>query len=127
MNDKALRAADYLQHILQAMERIERYTAGMDEAAFLGSELVQDAVIRNLEIVGEASNNMQRVAPAFVAQHAHVPWQVMYAMRNRVAHAYHKVDQEIVWKTVCNDLPRLRALIAAALAALSEDPTPPGA
>lgn len=54
---KALRVPDYLGHILKAIERIDRYTADMDEVGFLGSELVQDAVIRNIEIIGEASNN----------------------------------------------------------------------
>ena len=58
--NKALRVADYLGHILQAIERINRYTRDMDEAAFLNSELVQDAVIRNIEIIGEAANNVLR-------------------------------------------------------------------
>lgn len=53
--NKALRVPDYLGHIIQAIERIDRYTVGMDEVAFLNSELVQDAVIRNIEIIGEAS------------------------------------------------------------------------
>lgn len=72
----------------------------MDEMAFLASKLVQDAVIRNIEIIGEASNNIQRVSPAFAAQHDSIPWQVMYAMRNRVSHGYDKVDFEMVWKTI---------------------------
>ncbi len=55
MIDKAVRAVDYLKHILQAIERIERYTADMSEHNFLASELTQDAVIRNFEIIGEAS------------------------------------------------------------------------
>lgn len=109
---KALRAGDYLQHILQAMERIERYTQGLDEAAFLGSELVQDAVIRNIEIIGEASNNILRVAPEFASAHSEIPWRVMYTMRNRVSHSYDTVDLEIVWKTVNNDLPVLARQIA---------------
>jgi uncharacterized protein with HEPN domain len=104
---KALRVPDYLGHILKAIERIDRYTADMDEVAFLNSELVQDAVIRNIEIVGEASNNIQRVAPEFAAQHDNIPWLVMYTMRNRVSHGYDKVDLEIVWKTVQSDLPGL--------------------
>lgn len=105
---KALRVPDYLGHILKAMERIERYTAGLDEAGFLCNELVQDAVIRNIEIIGEASNNIQRVAPDFAAVHHDIPWLVMYAMRNRVSHGYDKVDFEIVWKTIQSELPALR-------------------
>lgn len=104
---KVLRVPDYLGHMLKAIERIDRYTADMDEVAFLNSELVQDAVIRNIEIVGEASNNIQRVAPAFAARHDNIPWLVMYTMRNRVSHGYDKVDIEIVWKTIQRDLPGL--------------------
>ncbi|TYC51422.1 DUF86 domain-containing protein [Zoogloea oleivorans] len=105
--NKALRVPDYLGHILQAIERIDRYTADIDEVGFLSSELVQDAVIRNIEIIGEASNNIQRVAPEFAALHDDIPWQVMYTMRNRVSHGYDKVDLEIVWKTIQGDLPTL--------------------
>lgn len=104
---KALRVPDYLGHALNAIERIARYTEGMDAAAFLNSELVQDAVIRNIEIIGEASNNILRVDPAFAAAHDGIPWQTLYAMRNRVSHGYDKVDLEIVWKTIQGDLPTL--------------------
>ena len=110
---KALRVTDYLGHILRAIERIERYTADMDEAGFLNSELVQDAVIRNIEIVGEASNSIQRVAPEFAAEHGDIPWLVMYTMRNRVSHGYDKVDLEIVWRTIQCDLPTLYRQVLA--------------
>lgn len=109
---KALRIKDYLQHILTAMERIERYTNGLDESAFLGSHLVQDAVIRNIEIIGEAANSIQRFAPAFAAQHDDIPWLVMYTMRNRLAHGYDEVDLEIVWRTIRRDLPGLYAQVS---------------
>ncbi|MBY4895583.1 DUF86 domain-containing protein [Cupriavidus sp. AU9028] len=105
--NKSLRVPDYLGHILDALERIDGYTAGMDEASFLRTPMVQDAVVRNIEIIGEAANNVQRMAPAFVAEHADIPWQVMYAMRNRLCHAYHKVDLRIVWLTIKRDLPAL--------------------
>jgi uncharacterized protein with HEPN domain len=115
---KTLRVPDYLGHILQAIERIDRYTADLDEASFLGSELVQDAVIRNIEIIGEASNNIQRVDPVFAAQHSVIPWQVMYTMRNRVSHGYDTVDLEIVWKTIRRDLPGLHSQIQSALTSI---------
>ncbi|MEC5217690.1 uncharacterized protein with HEPN domain [Actimicrobium sp. GrIS 1.19] len=110
---KTLRVADYLNHILKAIERIDRYTADMDEVAFLNSELVQDAVIRNIEIIGEASNNIQRVDAAFAAQNGNIPWQVMYTMRNRVSHGYDTVDLEILWKTIQGDLPVLYQQVQA--------------
>lgn len=117
--NKALRVPDYLGHILDAIERIEEYVSDIDEMAFLASKLVQDAVIRNIEVIGEASNNIQRTAPAFAAKHAEIPWQVMYTMRNRVAHGYDKIDFEIVWKTIHHDLPSLYALIQTARASIS--------
>ena len=118
---KALRVPDYLGHILNAIERIERYTADMDEAKFLSSELVQDAVIRNIEIIGEASNNILRAAPEFAAQHKDVPWKVMYTMRNRVSHGYDKVDLEIVWKSIQGDLPALYRQVRDIAIQLTED------
>jgi uncharacterized protein with HEPN domain len=54
------------------------------------------------------------VDPVFAARHDHIPWEVMYAMRNRVSHGYDKVDFEMVWKTIHNDLPALRRLIQIA-------------
>lgn len=123
---KALRVPDYLGHILRAIERIDRYTADMDEVGFLNSELVQDAVIRNIEIIGEASNNVQRVAPRFAALHDNIPWLVMYTMRNRVSHGYDKVDMEIVWKTVQSDLPGLCAQIQNLQTTLQGNADPEG-
>ena len=112
--NKVLRVADYLGHILEAIEKIDRYTDDLDEVGFLNSGLVQDAVIRNIEVIGEAANNIMREAPAFAAAHGEIPWELMYAMRNRVAHGYHKVDMELVWLTVNRDLfglyPQIRAL-----------------
>lgn len=122
---KALRISDYLGHILKAIERIDRYTAGMDAAAFLNSELVQDAVIRNIEILGEAANNVQRTDPAFAALHSNIPWQVMYTMRNRVSHGYDKVDLEIVWRTIHGDLPRLYRQVQALAAQAGPQRSPP--
>lgn len=109
----ALRLADYLDHILRAIERIDRYTVGMDEQAFLASDLVQDAVLRNIEILGEAANKVLNAAPEFAARHCAVPWQVMYTMRNRVSHGYYKVDLTIVWKTLKHDLPTLYSQVEA--------------
>lgn len=112
------RVLDSLGHILQAIERIDRYTADLDDVGFLKSELVQDAVIRNIEIVGEAANRIQRVDAEFATEHDEIPWQVMYTMRNRVSHGYEQVDLEIVWKTIRGDLPTLHAQVKEVLADL---------
>lgn len=102
------RLADYLNHIFEAIERIDRYTAHMDEALFLQDDMVQDAVIRNLEIIGEACHNISTRHPDLATAHPELPLAFAYQMRNAVAHGYFKVDLEIVWNTVRNDLPGLR-------------------
>ena len=105
------RLTDYLAHILEAIERIDRYTGGMDEGAFLNNQLVQDAVIRNFEIIGEASNNIERHYPEFAAAHPELPLSFAYQMRNAVGHGYFKIDFEIVWRTIHRDLPGLHSQI----------------
>jgi uncharacterized protein with HEPN domain len=107
MSKDRQRLIDYLAHMLQAIERINRYTEDIDELAFLDNELVQDAVIRNLEILGEASNNILKHYQDFAAEHPELPLAFAYQMRNAVAHGYFKVDYEIVWKTIHADLPAL--------------------
>ncbi len=101
------RLADYLSHILDAIERIDRYTGNMDETSFLNSQLVQDAVLRNLEIIGEASNNIEKHYPDFAAEHPELPLSLAYQMRNAIAHGYFNVDFEIVWRTIQRELPGL--------------------
>lgn len=114
------RLADYLGHITEAIERIDRYTGNMDEATFLNSQLVQDAVIRNFEIIGEASNNIEKHYPDFAASHPELPLSNAYQMRNAVAHGYFKVDFEIVWKTIHRDLQGLRSKIQDAKASIRD-------
>lgn len=112
MNKKSkLYILDYLDHILTAIQRISHYTDEMSEATFLKNELVQDAVIRNIEIIGEASRNIERYHPDFTKDHLAVPWSDLYWMRNRVSHGYFTVDFELVWKTIEKDLPELQRQI----------------
>ena len=115
------RLPDYLGHILEAIERIQHYVDDMDEVGFLNSRLVQDAVIRNLEVIGEASRNIERVHPEFAAAHPELPLALANDMRNALAHGYFKVDLEIVWKTIQNNLPELHAQITEVSATLSRN------
>ena len=112
-----LRAPDYLGHILTAIERVALYTDRIDEAEFTSNLQVQDAVLRNIEVMGEAARNVQRVAPDLVRAHADIPWAAMVAMRNRLTHGYMTVDLPLVWKTAREDLPILAQSIAALLSA----------
>ncbi len=117
------RLADYLGHMLEAIQRIERYTGALDPAAFLASDIVQDAVIRNLEVIGEASRNIERLHPDFAAAHPELPLKLASDMRNALAHGYFKIDLPIVWKTIQHDLPGLRATLRALLPGV-ENPEP---
>jgi uncharacterized protein with HEPN domain len=103
----SLRVRDYLEHILEAIDRIGRYVDSMAEDDFLNDEKTQDAVVRNFEIIGEASRNMVRNYPDFTQVHPEVPWGIAYEMRNSLAHGYFSVDYEIVWNTVKSDLPKM--------------------
>ncbi|MDP1774022.1 MAG: DUF86 domain-containing protein [Methylobacter sp.] len=102
-----LRLPEYLGHIVEAIERIHRYIEDLDEVAFLQDEKTQDAVIRNFEIIGEASNNIKCHHPEFAYQHPEVPLNFAYEMRNALAHGYFKIDMEVVWQTIHTDLPEL--------------------
>jgi uncharacterized protein with HEPN domain len=114
MTRDPLRLGDFLAHVLEAIERIEEYVCDMDEMMFLGNKLVQDAVIRNLEIIGEACNNIEKRYPEFVALHPELPLSSAYQMRNAIAHGYFKVDFEIIWNTIHRELPALHAQIQVA-------------
>ena len=82
------RLGDYLRHILEAIDNIQSYTAGMDLSAFMADRKTQDAVIRNLEVIGEACNNIAKNHPAFASSHSSVPWEFAYEMRNALSHGY---------------------------------------
>ena len=103
---------------MDAAARIEAYTAGMPESAFLQSAITQDAVIRNLEIIGEACHNVLRHHPAFAAAHAEIPWRSPYEMRNVLIHDYFSVDLRSTWATIKIALPPFIAGIHALLADL---------
>ncbi len=115
MTGDAPRLWDYLTHLKDAIERIEQYITDLDENGFLGDPLIQDAVLRNFEVIGEAANCISKRHPDYADKHPTIPWQVIYAMRNRISHAYHKVDLEIVWKTIESDLPKIYDEIARML------------
>ena len=94
----------YVEDILEAIEKIKRYTAGMSFDDFVEDEKTVDAVIRNLEIIGEAVKNLPE---EFKEKHSNVPWKEISGMRDRLIHAYFGVDLSIVWYTIKNDLDEI--------------------
>lgn len=115
------RLNDYLAHILEAIERIDRYTGDISEVMFLENEMAQDAVIRNFEIIGEASHNIEREYPDFAAAHPELPLLPAYEMRNAVSHGYFKVDLELVWNTIHRNLPKLHQQVRELAEGLRRD------
>ena len=116
MNAHPERAEDYLQHIQTACARIRKYTENVDFTGFIDKEIIQDAVIRNLEIIGEAARNIEKDYPAFASQHPQLPLAEAYATRNWLSHGYFKVNLEVVWQTIEIDLPELEAQVLRILA-----------
>ena len=119
---KYLRVTDYLGHIVEAITRIQEYTNDMSELGFLEAKETQGAVIRNLEIIGEASHNIESHYPKFSDLYPDLPLWKAYEMRNALAHGYFSVDLEIVWKTVERDLPELRAEVERTQQKINETP-----
>lgn len=96
----------YLLDILNSARTILEYTKGKEKDEFSKDSLLQDAVIRRLEIIGEASS---RISAETQAQYPHLPWLAMKGTRNRVIHEYDSVEIEIIWDIVEMDLPSLIA------------------
>lgn len=95
----------YLQDILISIQRIEEYTKGLSSKDFEADWKTVDAVVRNLEIIGEAAKNMPE---EIIEKYPEIPWNSMVSMRNKVIHEYFGVDVEILWKTIYEDLPLLK-------------------
>ena len=94
-----------IKDILQAIDNIEQYTQNMTAFQFKKNKLVIDAVIRNFEIIGEASVHIPQ---AFRNDHSHVPWKQMTAMRNILIHEYFGVHLGTIWQTLQIELPTLK-------------------
>lgn len=106
------RVEDYPEHIAEAITRVTDYLQQIDDfSVFELDRGSQDAVVRNIEVIGEAVAKISNVAPDFIGQHPEVPWARVRAMRNVMIHEYFFVDLRIVWSTVKIDLPRLKQQI----------------
>ena len=104
-----------LLHIRDAIRRIHSYISDRD--GFLSQPLIQDAVIRNLEVIGEA---VKALGPESRTQRTEIPWSDIAAMRDRLIHGYFAVDLELVWDVVADRLPALEAAVESLLQSTSE-------
>jgi uncharacterized protein with HEPN domain len=102
--------------MIEAADRILAYTNGVLKEQFLADTMMQDAVVRNIEIIGEAANNLVESSPEIVQRYPSIPFAQIYGMRNRVAHGYFAVSMDMIWETVQTDIPELKNSLAALIA-----------
>ena len=93
---------DYLEDMLNALSRIEEYTHDIEYEDFINSHLIQDGIIRQLEILGEAS---KRIPVSVRDRHPEIPWRAMAGMRDKMIHEYAGVDMDVVWKVATVNIP----------------------
>lgn len=98
----------YIEDIVNSIEKIEDYVGELTFSDFCNDYKTIDAVTRNLSIIGEASNNMPE---EMKLKYPEIPWAEIVGMRNKVVHEYFGVDEEILWKTIKEDLPNFKEQI----------------
>ena len=98
----------YIEHILQSVDRIKAYLSGKDHQSFSDDFMTQDAVVRQLEIIGEAT---KRISKDLRNKNPQVPWSDMAGMRDILIHDYIDVDIDIVWKTASESIIKLKSLL----------------
>ena len=98
----------FWRDIIEACRKIERYTSGMDRSAFEANDLVFDAVVRNLEVIGEAAKKLPSEARGLGPQ---VEWRKISGLRDILAHDYFGIDNDILWDVVSKEIPALRAAL----------------
>ena len=112
----------FLQDILDSAAKVQVYTADMAQEAFETNDLVYDAVIRNLEVIGEAAKqtplDLRAAAPE-------IPWRMICGFRDHLAHAYFGLDNDTVWEVVTTELPALIHAVRRLLQTIPQDPLSP--
>jgi len=98
----------YIDHILDCIRKINSYINGLSLKEFRTNEMIQDAIIRNIEVLGEAS---KKISHDTKETYPNIPWKEISGMRDKLIHDYLGVDVDVVWKTVKEDIPVLKRLI----------------
>ena len=95
----------YLEDIISSIKKIEKYINDISFEEFSDNEMIVDAVVRNLEIIGEAARNLE---DDFKETNSHIPWRNMIGLRNIMIHEYFGIDLNIIWKIVTDDIPKTK-------------------
>ncbi len=101
-----------IRHMRDAGKEILGFTSGDSQSSFASNRMLQLAIVKDLEIIGEAANN---VSIECQEKHPYIPWRAMVGMRNRLVHAYFGINLDVIWQTVQQDLPPLIDSLECAL------------
>jgi uncharacterized protein with HEPN domain/predicted nucleotidyltransferase len=113
MRDKTRRLPDYIEDILKEIDLVKEFISGVSREDFIRTRIVQHAVVRSIEVVGEASANIRKHTPAFQQVHPDLPLKRAHDMRNQLIHGYSDIDLDIVWNVATEDLPKLKEMLLA--------------
>ncbi len=109
----------YIQDMIAFSQKVLSYTEGLDQEAFIADERTYDATLRNLELIGEAASHI----PNEVREaHPRIQWRGIIGTRNRVAHGYLGIDDDVVWDIIQTDIPNLLPALQNLLDTTREDP-----
>ncbi len=108
---------DYILDILSSIQEVEEFTKGMTFEEFINDKKTTNAVIRSLEVMGEAT---KKIPPEIRKKYPEIPWKYIAGMRDKLIHEYHGVDLEIVWEVVKKEIPPLKPKFEEILMELEE-------
>lgn len=108
----------YLEDIISSIKKIEKYINNVSFEEFPDNEMIVDAVVRNLEIIGEAARNLD---DDFKETNSHIPWRNMIGLRNIMIHEYFGIDLNIIWKIVTDDITKTKPEILKLIQTFTED------
>ena len=104
-----IRDKERLEHMINAIERIKRYTTNLSFEKFVADDMVYYAVVKNIEIIGEAANMLTL---DFQNNHTETPWKMIKGMRNYIVHEYFQIDNNVVWSVITQNLSDLETQIS---------------
>ena len=118
MNSDDRQWGDYIEDIADAIKSIEEFIENMEFEEFVNDKKTNFAVIRSLEIIGEATKN---IPDSIRNKYPHIPWKDMAGTRDKVIHHYFGVDLKVVWKTITEDIPSIKPKLQEILNEIDEN------